>query len=62
MNDIKYWEQFSNTGRIEDYLTYTNSAKVVSEENLRQVKNEGDSPYAGASYRDGDDFKPDAYR
>ncbi len=43
MRTINYWEQFLNTGKIEDYLAY----REERTETGRQDKDEGAGPYAG---------------
>ena len=50
MRTINYWEQFLNTGKIEDYLAY----REERTETGRQDKDEGAGPYAGTGqgYRD----------
>lgn len=49
--DMKYWERFENSGRVEDYLAF------VSEERQGQAQNAGwalESSHAGIYMGDGD--------
>lgn len=50
MRTINYWEQFLNTGKIDDYLAY----REEMADSGRQDKDEGTGPYAGTGqcYRD----------
>lgn len=62
MNEEIYWQQFTNSGRIQDYLSYTTKRQQTNNEPGRQPESEGDYPYAGFCYGNGNDFKPDACR
>jgi len=61
MNAESYWQQFTSSGKIEDYLTYSR-AKEEQNTNCTQERKEGERPYAGSNYGDRNDFKSDAYR
>lgn len=41
MKEINYWQQFLNTGKVEDYLSY----KMQGGETKREIK--GEYPHAG---------------
>lgn len=62
MNEENYWQKFTNSGRIQDYLSYTNNKSQTDNTNSRQVESEGDNPYAGVHNGNGNNFKSDAYR
>lgn len=51
MKETNYWQQFTSTGKVEDYLQYRQEVQ----ENSDQRKLKEDSPYAGLynNYRDG---------
>lgn len=48
MKEINYWQQFLNTGKVDDYLSY------LSHKRTEEPKEEGVHPDAGtgACYRD----------
>lgn len=54
MKDLSYWNQFTQTGRIEDYLSYR--AQETGEEREEKLP-EGENPYAGISHINRDSFK-----
>ena len=60
MKESNYWQQFLNTGSIEDYLRYKGKQETenVSQEHMVM----GDSPYAGVGETDRDGFEGGAYR
>lgn len=74
MNDEDYWKQFMTSGSVQDYLAYAGesrrkkevpcgeSAADVTAAYARKGKNEGEYPYAGFYYGDGDGDKPDPCR
>ena len=55
MNEISYWNQFVNSGRIEDYLNFKEQAS-------KHNNSEGESVSAGISGRNRDDYQGSAYR
>lgn len=48
MKEINYWQQFLNTGKVDDYLSY------LAHKKAEDVKEKGEYPDAGtgACYRD----------
>ena len=62
MNEENYWQQFTNSGRIQDYLSYITGKQQTKNTDCRQPMSEGDYPYAGFCYGNGNDIKSDAYR
>ena len=57
--DMKYWERFENSGKVEDYLTF------VSEERQGQTQNAGwalESSHAGIYMGDRDYTETDPGR
>ncbi|MBQ7954219.1 MAG: hypothetical protein IJ282_00560 [Lachnospiraceae bacterium] len=61
MSTESYWQQFTVSGKIEDYLNYS---RMKQEESKSAAKGEqkGERPYAGSDYGNRNDFKSDAYR
>ena len=55
------WDQFLNTGRVEDYLRYAVCRDVANAQN-KLTGQVGDSPHAGFYTSDGNYIKTDAYR
>ena len=55
MKEISYWDQFMNSGRIEDYLKF----KQQSEE---EKNPKGETISAGFYSRNRDDYQGSAYR
>lgn len=51
--ETKEWQRFLETGKVEDYLTYTEAVKNRSE---NQQKGEKTVEHAGFCYSDRDDF------
>ena len=47
MKEINYWQQFLNTGKVDDYLSY------LAHERTEEQREEGEHPDAGtgACYR-----------
>ena len=70
MSVINYWKQFENTGKIQDYLTYSslkNSEKKEDESAKLSASDEkattaGVNPYAGIHMGNGNHIETDAYR
>lgn len=62
MKAESYWQQFLSSGKIEDYLSYSRVNKQDYAVGRNREKQEGENPYAGSSYGDGNDLKSDAYR
>lgn len=64
MQNINYWKQFENTGKIEDYLNYR-SHTAEPGENVADRQTEGASltnPYAGIRMCDRNDTETGTYR
>ena len=55
MKNISYWEQFVNSGKVEDYLIFKEATGNKEEQS-------GDYPYAGIYRVNGNDYKDSAYR
>lgn len=62
MKSSNYWQQFTNSGRIKDYLTYLDEEAAVSGDRSRQADKLGADPYAGIRMCNGDNTTTDAYR
>lgn len=62
MREENYWQQFTHSGRIEDYLSYIKTNRQMADVNSRQQKAEGDYPYAGFYCGNGNGINSDAYR
>lgn len=74
MNDENYWKQFMRSGRVQDYLAYAGEIRQkkeapgesgvsnAGEEYAHEGKNEGEYPYAGFYYGDGNGLEPDSCR
>lgn len=58
MNNENYWEQFMASGRVGDYLNYV----CGTEGSFSKESSEGEYPYAGFYYGDGDGVKPSPRR
>ncbi len=61
MSTESYWQQFASSGKIEDYLAYSQSLRE-HQEGCGITQQEGERPYAGNDYGNRNDFKSDAYR
>ena len=55
MKEISYWNQFMQSGKVEDYLKFKNETK--EEKNPK-----GETSSAGFYDRNGDDHQGSAYR
>lgn len=55
MKNISYWEQFVNSGKVEDYL-------IFKEDTGNKKEQSGDYSYAGIYRDNGNDYKDSAYR
>ncbi len=51
MEETNYWDQFLNTGNVNDYLNFK-----------QKEQGQGDQPYAGNSERNRNDIEDGAYR
>ena len=60
MQTLNYWEQFTHTGRIEDYLSYVRN--VQEEQKTENGGETGVNPYAGIHMCNRNDIETDAYR
>jgi len=60
MKGLNYWQQFLNTGSVEDYLRFreTEGKGNISKENTFM----GDNPYAGVCEINRDRTEDSAYR
>jgi hypothetical protein len=57
MKEINYWEQFMNTGRIDDFLAYKNAEREEQSTEGEREEKSGEHSHAGI-YRDyGNGFK-----
>jgi hypothetical protein len=57
MKEINYWEQFMNTGRIDDFLAYKNAQREEQSVEGEKEEKSGEHSHAGI-YRDyGNGFK-----
>jgi hypothetical protein len=57
MKEINYWEQFMNTGRIDDFLAYKNAEREAQPTEGEREEKSGEHSHAGI-YRDyGNGFK-----
>lgn len=66
MQNINYWKQFENTGKIEDYLSYKSCRRepgyfVGDKGNQSMDAREDENPYAGVRMCDRNDTKADAH-
>ncbi|MDL2302514.1 hypothetical protein LJC58_09190 [Lachnospiraceae bacterium OttesenSCG-928-D06] len=57
-----YWQQFTNSGKIEDYLSYINRDCAQQKNNQQETVPLGENPYAGIHMCDRDHTETDAYR
>ena len=66
MQNLNYWKQFENTGKIEDYLSYCAcvSQETDGEESaaVKMQEQSGVNPYAGYSMCNRNRVETDAYR
>lgn len=61
MKDLNYWEQFLNTGKIEDYLSYRKEISAV-EAGTDRNEDKGAEPDAGTGQCYRDNIKSGTYR
>lgn len=59
MKESNYWQQFLNTGSIEDYLKFR---KMTEESDSGKRSMMGENPYAGIYKVNRDGFEDGAYR
>lgn len=59
MKNENYWDQFMQSGRIEDYLHFREESGRVREEESGNVT-KGENPNAGFYHRNGDGFEDGA--
>lgn len=62
MKALNYWQQFTNTGKIEDYLSYIDFQETAQDDMGRQQEDSGAHPYAGIHMCNRNDFETGAYR
>ncbi len=60
MKESNYWQQFINTGRVEDYLKFRETADTGGRDG--EYAAVGENPYAGIHKIDGNGFEDGAYR
>lgn len=60
MKEINYWQQFTNSGRVEDYLSYKDTFRQA--EDVTNSVNSGAREHAGVHRDNGNDIKDGAYR
>lgn len=60
MNEINYWQQFLNSGSVEDYLHYKDTFR--QSEHVTNSGNSGAESHAGVHRDNGNGFKDGAYR
>lgn len=59
---LNYWQQFINSGKIEDYLSYVDQDFITRDDKGQQKSDAGVHPYAGIRMCDRNDIEADAYR
>lgn len=59
MKELNYWEQFLNTGSIEDYLRYKTTCSSKEDDRSERPTSQtvGENSYAGVCVSYGNDFK-----
>lgn len=62
MKSLNYWQQFTNTGKIEDYLTYIDQQNKIVNDKDQQMEDLGVNPYAGIHKRNRNSTETGAYR
>lgn len=62
MKQTNYWEQFMQSGRVEDYLHCCNSSSETGQGDTVKYAAEGESLHAGFCCSDRNDLKNSAYR
>lgn len=62
MKELNYWQQFTNTGKIEDYLSYIDLQEKTQGDMTQQMEDSGAYPYAGIHMCNRNDFETDACR
>ena len=67
MQNLNYWMQFENTGRVEDYLAYLACGSREKDEKVKRnavqnVRQTGVNSYAGIPMGNGNRIETDAYR
>ncbi|WP_342756224.1 hypothetical protein [Kineothrix sedimenti] len=68
MKERNYWQQFFNTGKIEDYLSFKNAQEETTASGSSEgyvpdgSATIGDNPYAGICETNRNGFEDSAYR
>ena len=62
MQDVNYWKQFENTGRIEDYLSYCRNSTPALKEQQKRKEQTGVNSHAGIHQCNRNNIEADAYR
>lgn len=57
MKEINYWEQFMETGKIEDFLAYKNAVRNEEEKKAEEGEQAGERFHAGDYRNYGDGYK-----
>lgn len=57
MNEINYWEKFSKTGKIDDFLAYRNAVESRQSGDCESKKESGEHSHAGIYTGYGNGFK-----
>lgn len=60
MKEQNYWQEFINTGKIEDYLSFKGMQRETGA--AKSDASLGDNPYAGVCEVNRDGFEDGAYR
>lgn len=64
MKELNYWQQFLNTGRIDDYLSFRENQEYKAETGSVSGEHNivGDNPYAGVCKVNRNSAEDGAYR
>lgn len=60
MKALNYWQEFVNTGKIEDYLSYVGQQDYPGEDMESQRNQSGADPYAGIHMCNRNDIEANA--
>jgi hypothetical protein len=62
MKSMNYWQRFTDSGNIEDYLSYAHREKPSENSVGQKADHLGVNPYAGVHICNRDDNKTSAHR
>jgi len=62
MKSLNYWQEFTNTGKIGDYLSYIDLEKTAEYDKEGQAACSGEYPYAGIHMCDRNHTEAGAFR